>query len=126
MGSYIEINDTLRITTEQGFPQELKLETHLKTPFKAEDFTNKIFEFKNKKDIRVFHGAPIGVFLVQSINDKWLYWGHAEILEVTHHFDTQTTSGKFRITKIFTPDEMKQAEKIAHRVDPSSTYFSER
>jgi hypothetical protein len=28
MGSFIEINDTLRITKEQGFPEELDLETH--------------------------------------------------------------------------------------------------
>ena len=30
MGSYIELNDTLQLTTEQGFPKELDLKKHLK------------------------------------------------------------------------------------------------
>lgn len=30
MGSFIQINDTLRTTKEQGFPVELDLEIHLK------------------------------------------------------------------------------------------------
>ena len=29
MGSFIEINDTLRITKEQGFPKELDYEKHI-------------------------------------------------------------------------------------------------
>ena len=33
MGAFIEINDTLRITKDQGFPKELDIETHLKRPF---------------------------------------------------------------------------------------------
>ena len=28
MGSYIETNDTLQITSEQGFPKELNYEKH--------------------------------------------------------------------------------------------------
>ena len=35
MGSYVEINDTLQITREQGFPKELSLEQHLKNPYIA-------------------------------------------------------------------------------------------
>jgi len=35
MGSYIEFNDTLQLTTEQGFPAELDLEKHLQEPFRA-------------------------------------------------------------------------------------------
>ena len=31
MGSHIELDDTLQITPEQGFPKELILEKHLKT-----------------------------------------------------------------------------------------------
>lgn len=34
MGSYVEMNDTLQITAEQGFPSALDLETHLKQPIK--------------------------------------------------------------------------------------------
>jgi hypothetical protein len=43
MGSFIELNDTLQLTSEQGFPQELNLEQHLQTPFSAEDFKDKVF-----------------------------------------------------------------------------------
>ena len=46
MGSFLEINDTLQITREQGFPKELDYEKHLKKPFKAEDFKDKEFSFK--------------------------------------------------------------------------------
>ena len=44
MGSYIETNDTLQITREQGFPNELNYEKHKLNPYKAEDFKDRIFE----------------------------------------------------------------------------------
>ena len=44
MGSLIEINDTLQITKEQGFPRELNLENHLKNSIKVEDFQDKVKE----------------------------------------------------------------------------------
>ena len=44
MGSMIELNDTLQITKEQGFPEELNYEKHKLHPYKAEDF----------KDIKLF------------------------------------------------------------------------
>ena len=40
MGSYVEINDTLQITKEQGFPKELNWKKHLKVPYTAEQGTN--------------------------------------------------------------------------------------
>ena len=33
MGSYVEINDTLQITKQQGFPKELDWKKHLKVPY---------------------------------------------------------------------------------------------
>ena len=33
MGSYVELNDTLQITKEQGFPEELDWKQHLKNPY---------------------------------------------------------------------------------------------
>ncbi len=45
MGSIIERNDTLQFTTEQGFPKELNLETHLKNPYTTEQFSNMVFTF---------------------------------------------------------------------------------
>ena len=75
MGSYVEINDTLQITKEQGFPKELKLEEHLKNPYVAEDFKDKIFEFKDKPSIRNYQMPPVRNFLAENIDGKWLYWG---------------------------------------------------
>ena len=107
MWSYIELNDTLQITTEQWFPTELKLEIHKKNPYTIEQFEWKIFEFKNKAKIRIFHPAPTRVFLVHNIDWKRLYRGHCQILEQTIHSETNTTSGKFKIIKIYNPEHQK-------------------
>ena len=121
MGSFIELNDTLQITTEQGFPKELNLEEHQKKPFRVEDFKNRIFEFKNKEGVRLYHSAPTRVFLVHNINGKWLYWGHVHIVEQTIHTDTKTTSGKFKIVKIYDPQYQKMISK--NEVDEGKEYF---
>ncbi|NUJ97432.1 hypothetical protein HGA92_01435 [Candidatus Gracilibacteria bacterium] len=115
MGSYIELNDTLQITQEQGFPKELVYEKHLEKAFTAEDFEGKIFEFKEKPNIRVYHMPPVRNLLVQNINGKWLYWGLIHILEVTHNTLKKTTSGKFKIIYIYTPEEMKYAHRLVDR-----------
>ncbi|MGD0728994.1 MAG: hypothetical protein ABR981_02870 [Candidatus Micrarchaeaceae archaeon] len=121
MGSYIELNDTLQITTEQGFPKELILEAHLKKPFEAKDFEGRVFSFKDKPNMRIFHTSPTRCFLVHNINGKWLYWGHCLIIEQTIHADTKTTSGKFIITKIYTPEHQKAMSK--YEVDEGKEYF---
>ena len=72
MGSYVEINDTLQITKEQGFPKELDLKQHKKIPYTAEQFADKIFEFTNKPSIRNYQMQPVRNFLVENINGKWL------------------------------------------------------
>lgn len=86
MGSIIEINDTLQITKKQGFPAELNFKTHLKTPYKLENFSKKIFEFKDKPKIRVYQMPPVRVFLVENLRGKWLYWGRVHILEINHDY----------------------------------------
>jgi hypothetical protein len=121
MGSFIEFNDTLQITTEQGFPKELVLEKHLKKPFTKEDFKGKIFSFKNKPSMRLFHPAPIRVFLVHNIDGRWLYWGHCHIIEQTIHADTKTTSGKFIITKVYTLEHQKAMSQ--YEVDTGKEFF---
>ena len=45
MGSFIEINDTLQLTSAQGFPKELNYKKHKINPYTALDFRNKIFVF---------------------------------------------------------------------------------
>ena len=115
MGSYVEINDTLQITKEQGFPEELKLEKHLKIPYTAEMFKDKIFEFKDKPNIRNYHMPPVRNFLVENIEGKWLYWGMIHITEVKHDYINKTTSGKFKIIYINKPDEMEMAHNLIDR-----------
>ena len=121
MGSTIELNDTLQITTEQGFPVELQLDKHQQKPFSAADFTDRIFEFHDKPDLRIFHPAPTRVFLVHNINGKWLYWGHALIIEQTINAQTNTTSGKFVIIKIYDPEYQRQISK--NEVNTGKNYF---
>jgi hypothetical protein len=111
MGSYIELNDTLQITTEQGFPAKiLDLKKHQKNPIKLKDVKDKVFEFKGKSDARIYHLPPCRVFLVHNINGKWLYWGHALMLEQTISFDGKKhyTAGKFKIIKIYDPEYQRQ------------------
>lgn len=122
MGSYIEINDTLQITKEQGFPVELNWKQHLKNPYTAEQFKDKVFEFKNKPNIRNYQMPSVRNFLVENINGKWLYWGLVHIIEVKHDYINKTTSGKFKIIYINTPDEMKMAHNIIDR--NKDTFFS--
>lgn len=115
MGSYVEINDTLQITKEQGFPKELELKKHLKMPYTAEMFEGKIFEFKNKPGIRLYKVPPVRNFLVENIDGKWLYWGLIHILEVRHDYVNKTTSGKFKIIYINKPEEMEMAHNLIDR-----------
>ncbi|MBI3576755.1 hypothetical protein HY086_01815 [Candidatus Gottesmanbacteria bacterium] len=123
MGSFIEINDTLQLTTEQGFPAELDYGKHKGKPFTAKDFENRIFEFKDKQKIRIYKIPPVRNFLVQNINGKWIYWGLVHIIEITHDNINQTTSGKFKIIYINTPGEMRIAHKLIDR-NSDTDYFS--
>jgi hypothetical protein len=122
MGSIIELNDTLQITKDQGFPTELNLEQHLKTPFQTKDFIDKEFEFHNKSGIRIYKSPPVRNFLVENINGKWVYWGLIHMIQITHDYKSNTTSGKYKIIYIYTPDEMKKAHELIDR-NPDTSYF---
>ncbi|XOU94961.1 MAG: hypothetical protein ACNFW9_02725 [Candidatus Kerfeldbacteria bacterium] len=115
MGSIFEINDTLQITSEQGFPAELDYEKHKAKPFTAEDFEDNVFEFKDKQKVRLYQQPPVRNFLVHNIDGKWLYWGLINIIETVHDNDKQNTSGKFKIVYIYTPEEMEQAHQLIDR-----------
>lgn len=115
MGSFIEINDTLQITTEQGFPADLlNLENHVQTPVTLDDVSGKIFHFHKKDSARIFHLDPIRVFLVHSIDGKWLIWGKALIQSQTIEKQLDAsgkwidgkwqTSGTYIISEIYEPD----------------------
>ena len=122
MGTQITLNDTLQITLEQGFPAELNLEKHLASPFKAEDFKDKVFEFKDKENIRIYQSPPVRNFLVENKKGKWIYWGLVHILEVNYDYENKITSGKFKIIYINTPEEMEKAHELIDR-NPKTNYF---
>ena len=123
MGSFIELNDTLRITKEQGFPAELDLDRHLKNPYTLEDVADKIFRFQAKPDIRIYKIPPVRNFLVQEIDGKWVYWGQCFIESVQHDNLKKETSGTFRIIRINSPEEMKQAFSLID-TRPELNYFT--
>lgn len=123
MGSLVELNDTLQITKEQGFPEELNYEKHKMKPYKVEDFEGRIFEFENKPNIRNYQVPPVRNFLVENVNGKWLYWGLIHMLEVTHDYINKTTSGKYKIIYINTPEEMIQAHNVIDRVNETRYPF---
>ena len=123
MGSFIELNDTLQLTQEQGFPSELDLEQHLRKPYNVGDIKDKVFAFNGKSDIRIYKIPPVRNFLVENRDGKWIYWGLVHILEVTHDYVNKTTSGKFKIIRINTPEEMKDAFALID-MRPDFNYFS--
>lgn len=122
MATFVELNDTLQLTKEQGFPEELDLEKHLKSPFTVKDFEGRVFEFKNKPEVRVYKIPPVRNFLVENRKGKWIYWGLVHILETTCDYVKKTTSGKFKIIYIYSPEEMKKAHDLIDR-DKETRYF---
>ena len=114
MGSFIEINDTLQITKEQGFPSDiLDLNKHLQHPILLSEVEGLIFSFHKKERARLFHLDPVRVFLVQNINNKWLFWGKALIVSqtITKKLEIDgswkegnwETSGSYKIIEIYEP-----------------------
>ena len=83
IGSQIEINDTLKISKDRGFPIGLNLENHVRHPAISSKFLGKEFEFWND-DERLYLRPPVRVFLVEEMpNGEWLYWSHALIISQT-------------------------------------------
>jgi hypothetical protein len=122
MGSLIEINDTLRINKEQGFPAELDLQTHLQNPYTLDAVADKVFSFSSKPNIRVYKQPPVRNFLVEDVDGKWVYWGKCHILEIHHDYIKNETSGKFKIISINSPENMKKAFDLIDLV-PENNYF---
>lgn len=144
MGSYLEINDTLQITTEQGFPARLlDRDRHVRKPIQVEDLKDRIFRFDGKSGARIFQLDPVRVFLVHNIDGKWLAWGHVVIVEQTIRKappkptpapskgakkasnlsdpSDWVTAGKFRVVKIYDPEY----QELFTRRDtpPGMSYF---
>lgn len=131
MGTQIEINDTLNLTKEQGFPGDLlSLEKHLHAPVSASKLEGRSFEFSLKEDARIFHLDPVRVFLVENIGGKWLFWGHALIQrqEIRKRNSGPNwkpgeweTAGTFTIKQIYPPDLQKTITQ--NESPPGKSYF---
>ena len=124
MGSFFEMNDTLQISKEQGFPLDLEIDEHMKNPYTLDKLKDKVFQFSNKPGIRLYQQPPVRVFLAENINGKWLYWGLAHIVSITHNYTAKTTSGEFKIIYLNTPKEMKEAHDLIDQ-NPETNYFAE-
>ncbi|HBB37670.1 MAG: hypothetical protein UV82_C0008G0047 [Candidatus Magasanikbacteria bacterium GW2011_GWD2_43_18] len=125
MGSFIEFNDTLQITTSQGFPEHiLNLATHTKNPIQLSNLPNTIFNFKEKINARVYHPSPTRCFLVHNIEGKWLYWGKLLMIEQTikrTSTDKHETSGIYEIIEIYEPTY--QIQITNHESPNGLSYF---
>lgn len=86
------INDTLQLTSSQGFPDKLELNREY------------IFE-KNKR--RLYRLPPARVFLVHNINGKWDYIGEALITELNILPLQEKTTGKFKAVKLYNEEHRK-------------------
>src|SRR5690348_73302 len=115
MGSTLEVNDTLQLTSDQGFPADvLDLSVHQSTPIPLEAVRGKLFSFRDKPNARFFQTDPVRVYLVHNIDGKWLFWGHAYIqsqsiakkLEAdgTWVEGSWSTSGTFVVVDLYEPD----------------------
>ncbi len=118
----IEINDTLQITTEQGFPADIfDLAKHRQQPVTLEQVQDQVFAFHDKPNARVFHTPPTRCFLVHNIDGKWLYWGKVLIVEQTIDGVKQTTSGKYKVIAVYDPDYQKVITQ--HETSEGKSYF---
>jgi hypothetical protein len=96
MGTVIEFNDTLKLSSENGMPDAPQL--------------GEEYQFK-MPEIRIFHLAPVRVFLVHEIGGRWKYIGHAVVVTQTIHAEKHTTSGVFRVTKLYDDEYARKASQ---------------
>jgi len=130
MGSTLEINDTLQITVEQGFPSAIfDLAKHRNTPVTLKDVKDTTFEFHDKPGARFFQSDPVRVYLVHNINNKWLFWGriYVQSQRIEKKFAADgtwagewMTSGTYKIVDIYDP---AYQETFTRREAPSDRNF---
>lgn len=132
MGSYVEINDTLQLTTEQGFPADLlNLSRHREHPITLQDVGDRLFEFRDKPSARIFQLDPVRVYYVHNIDGKWLFWGRVFIESQTIYKKLNAdgswtegnwlTSGTYRIIDVYPPDY--QHTFTLHEAPADRNYF---
>lgn len=141
MGSILEINDTLQITTEQGFPENLfNLERHRANPITLDEVEGRLFDFAAKTGPRFFHLDPVRVYWYHNIDGRWLAWGQivmqtqtisrnpnppAEVGGSINISDPKSwvTSGQYKVLKIYDPEYQEMFTR--RDLPPSLSYFQE-
>jgi hypothetical protein len=125
MGSMVEINDTLQLTTEQGFPSDiLDIARHQINPVTLDDVKDRIFTFRNKPSARIFQLDPVRVYYVHNIGGKWLFWGHVFIQSLSITKDVKgnwITGGTYKIVEIYDPAYQKMFS--LHESPPGAGFF---
>lgn len=140
MGTMVEINDTLQLTTEQGFPSELlDLTRHRNRPVGLSEVAGKTFKFKDKPSARIFQLDPVRVYYVHNIDGKWLFWGRVLIQTLSIRKNLKAngkpivpgagdeaaaawlTSGTYTIMDIYPPDYQEAFTR--HEAPPDRNYF---
>jgi hypothetical protein len=94
MGSFIEINDTLKLTRSEGFPANVSLGGR--------------YQFR-KKGRRLYHLRPVRVFLVEEVDGSWDMVGHAFIDELGIDAVREETYGVFEVTLLYTNEHRRFA-----------------
>ena len=89
MGSSIEINDTLKLKRDEGFPPDIR---------EGGEYGFKV------AGRRLYHLKPVRVFLVEDIDGKWNFIGQALVLEQTIDAEREETRGRFVLSKLYPKD----------------------
>ncbi len=101
MGSPIELNDTLKLKRGAGFPENVR--------------QGETYEF-SIDGRRLYNLKPARVFLVEEIDGKWNYVGHAMILRTVIDAITDKTSGEIEITQLYP----KEYARMLNQYEPPS------
>jgi hypothetical protein len=140
MGSILEFNDTLQLTTAQGFPSgTFDLARHRAHPITLDDVKGQVFEFTKPRP-RFFHLDPVRVYWFHNIENLWLAWGQVLIQKQTisrnpdaapHQGPSNLsdpgqwiTSGEYTILKIYDPAYQEQFTR--NDLPPNLSYFAAR
>lgn len=89
MGSRIELNDTLKLPRGSGFPENVEI--------------GGVYTF-TVDGRRIYNLSPSRVFLVEEVDGKWNYIGHALVLDQRIDAASETTAGRFKVTRIYPRD----------------------
>lgn len=92
MGSPIELNDTLKLPRGRGFPENVEV--------------GGVYDF-TIGGRRIYNLSPSRVFLVEEVDGKWNYIGHALVLHQRIDAASETTAGRFEVTRIYPRDYAK-------------------